>query len=277
MGSNTLRIIANVAAWAVCLVWILPFMGLVMAAIRPYSEIVHGWWDFTKFNPSLASFYRALYHPSFPMWQGLVNSLLVALPSTIIPVSLAALAAYGFSRFSFPLKDYLFYLLVVLMAVPQQAMVVPLYFMLLEMGLINTYVGLIIIHSSWGLMWVIFFLRNYLAYVPVEIEEAAKIDGASNIQVFFRIVLPLLAPGLIAAAVLQFTWVWNDFFFALVFLQDPAKSVATQRLPYLRGQYQVDWELLSAASILVMAVPVMVFAVLQRYYMKGMVGWAVKG
>ena len=270
-------IVIHIIAWSVALLWALPFLGVFMAAVRPFKEIVYGWWRFEEFNPSFNSFAHALNHPAFPMSEGIVNSFIIAILSTILPVLLASLTAYGFARFSFPLRDYLFIFIVFLMAIPQQMTAMPLYFIMKELGLLNTYLGLILIHSSWGLAWIIFFMRNYFSILPVDVEEAARVDGASHFKIFYRIVLPMAIPALASAAVLQFTWVWSDFFFALIFLYDPSKMVATQRLPLLKGEYHVDWGLLSASSIIVMMVPVLIYALLQKYYIRGMIGWVRKG
>ncbi|HBR09679.1 TPA: ABC transporter permease, partial [Candidatus Acetothermia bacterium] len=124
--------------------------------------------------------------------------------------------------------------------------------------------------------WILFFMRNFFTTLPIEVEEAARIDGASDFNIFFRIVLPMSIPALISAVVLQFMWVWNDFFLALILIFSPDKMLATQRIPLLRGVFLVDWGVLAAGTILVMLVPIIVFALLQRYYIKGMIGWASK-
>ena len=101
-------LIANIIAWIIGILWVLPFIGIFMTSIRPFKEVVHGWWVFTEFHPTFEKYIEALFHPSYPLWRGLINSLIIAVPSTIIPVILAALAAYAFARFSFPIKNYLF-------------------------------------------------------------------------------------------------------------------------------------------------------------------------
>jgi multiple sugar transport system permease protein len=151
-----------------------------------------------------------------------------------------------------------------------------LFQILLDLSLINTYQGLIITHTAWGIIWITIFMRNYLTTLPVEVEEAASLDGANRYQIFTKVVLPLSLPGLASVAALQFTWVWNDFFMALITLYDPPKLVATQRIPLLKGQYSVDWGVLSAASLLVTAIPLFIFVVLQKYYVKGLIGWTSK-
>jgi len=269
-------IVSNSLAWLVGLIWLIPFIGVLMASIRPYEEIVSGWWNLHPFTLTIQNYLNAFNHPMFPISQGLKNSLIVAIPSTLIPLIVASLAAYAFARYSFPIKHYLFAFIVLLMALPQQMTVVPLYFLLRNLHLLNTFRGLIIVHSAWGLAWIIFFMRNYFSMLPTDVEEAAKIDGATDFQIFYKIVLPMALPGLISAAILQFTWVWSDFFLALVFLQNPEKYVATQRLPLLRGQYFVDWGILTAASIMVMMVPLLVYAVFQKYYISGMIGWSTE-
>ncbi len=266
----------NALAWGVGLIWIIPFIGILMSALRPQSELIHGWWQFSSFTVSLDNFLKAWNHPTAPIGQGIRNSLIVVIPSTILPLFIGAMAAYALLRFPFPLRDPLFLLIVLLMAIPQQMVAVPLFRFLRDLRLINSYLGLILVHTAWALPWVILFLRNYFATLPPEIEEAASLDGANRFQIFTRMVLPLSLPGLASAAALQLTWAWNDFFMALILIYDPDKLVATQRIPLLRGQYHIDWGVLTAASILTMSVPILVFALLQRYYIRGLIGWTLK-
>ncbi|MDK2854730.1 MAG: multiple sugar transport system permease protein [Thermococcaceae archaeon] len=195
-------IVSNALAWTIGIIWLIPFIGVLMASIRPYEEIVSGWWHFDTFTITLENYIKAFNHPMFPISDG---------------------------------KHYLFAFIVFLMALPQQMTVVPLYFLLRNLHMLNTFRGLITVHSAWGLAWIIFFMRNYFSMLPTDVEEAARTDGATDFQIFYKIVLPMALPGLISAAILQFTWVWSDFFLALVFLQNPEKYVATQRLPLLRG------------------------------------------
>ena len=270
------RVAIHLTAWAAGLIWIIPFMGILMASIRPQRELIHGWWNISEITISLNNFLNAWNHPTAPIGQGLKNSLIVTIPATILPLILATLAAYGLLRLRFPGRKLILIGIVLLLAIPQQMVAVPLFQTLLDMGILNTYTGLIVTHTAWGLIWITIFMRNYLTTLPVEVEEAASIDGASRIQIFYKIILPLSLPGLASVAALQFTWVWNDFFMALITLYDPDKLVATQRIPLLKGQYSVDWGVLSAASILVTAIPLFIFIVLQKYYVKGFIGWTSK-
>ncbi|NIO37544.1 ABC transporter permease subunit [Candidatus Bathyarchaeota archaeon] len=270
-------VILHLIAWLSALLWLIPLLGSFMASVRPYREILHGWWDFTEFNPSLDNFAEAMFYSDFPLARGILNSLLVAVPATIIPILVASLAGYGFARFSFPMKTYLFVALVLLMSVPQQMIAVPIYRILLSMGLIDTFLGLILVHAAWGLPWIILFMRNYFSTLPIEIEEAARVDGASDFKIFRKIVIPMTLPAFASAAVLQFMWVWNDFFLALLIIGSSDNYLAVQRLPYMKGLYHYDHSLLAAGSMIVTIIPMILFIVLQKYYIKGMIGWTVKG
>lgn len=270
------QVIINIIAWTVGLIWIIPFMGILMASIRPQREIIHGWWNFQEVTISLANFGNAWSHPTAPIGEGLKNSLIVTIPATILPIIIATLAAYGLMRLRFPGRRVILVGIILLLSIPQQMVAVPLFQTLLDLGIINTYRGLIVTHTAWGIIWITIFMRNYLTTLPPEVEEAASLDGANRFQIFTKIILPLSLPGLASVAALQFTWVWNDFFMALITLYEPAKLVATQRIPLLKGQYSVDWGVLSAASLLVTAIPLLIFVLLQKYYVKGLIGWTSK-
>ena len=250
-----------------------------MTSIRPVGEILHGWWVVDPFNPTARNFVTAWTDPETPMWRGIRNSFIVAIPSTAIPIFIASFAAYGFARFRFPIRDYLFLTIVLFMAVPQQMVAVPIFLRMIELGLWDNWLGVILLHSSWAIPWILLSMRNFFQTLPAEVEEAARVDGASDLRIFLKIVLPMALPALAAVAVLQFMWVWNDFFFATVLLFSPDKMVATQLVPLLSeaGPYQRDQAVLAAASMSVMIVPVAIFALLQRYYIRGMIGWTIKG
>ncbi|AEB11791.1 carbohydrate ABC transporter permease [Marinithermus hydrothermalis] len=274
-GKRWSALIVSLLAFLVGLVWIVPFMGVLMSALRPQEEILYGWWNLPA-TFSFDNFVNAWNHPTAPLSQGVKNSLLVVIPSTLIPVFIGALGAYGLERFRLPGRGPILMVIALLLAIPQQMVAVPLFRFLNSLGLLDTYTGLVLAHSAWALPWIIFFLRGYLTSLPRELEEAAAIDGANRYQTFFRIVLPLMTPALASVSALQVTWTWNDFFLALVLIFDPDKLVATQRIPLMRGQYHVDWGLLSAGAVITMIVPILVFLLLQRYYIRGLIGGAAK-
>lgn len=274
---KSFTVITHIIAWTVSLIWIIPFLGVVTASIRPYEEIVNGWWNFETFNPTLDGYLRAWSFPGTPLSKGVLNSLIVTIPSTFIPILVAALGAYAFARFRFPTRDLLFLAMVLLQTIPQQMVIVPLFNIMSKIGLFDNYIGLILVHTAFALPWQIFFLRNFFSTLPVEIEESARIDGASYWKIFYKIVLPLTLPALASLTALQFVWVWNDFFFALVLINSPSKKLAPQIIPLIKGRLFIDWQLVSAASIIVMIVPIAIYLALQRYYVKGIVAGAVKG
>jgi len=269
----------HLIAWAVALIWVIPFLGVFMASIRPFSEVQFGWWNFQSFHPTLENFYDAWIGKTSgaPLNSAVVNSLIVAIPATFIPILVAALAAYSFARFSFRTKDLLFFAIVLLQTIPQQMVILPISTLMNNIGLLNTYIGLILVHTAFGLPWQILFLRNFFSTLPVEVEEAARIDGASYFKIFYKIVLPMSLPALASIVALQFVWVWNDFFFALTLIRNPSMRLATQVIPVIVGRYEKNWSLLSAANIIVMIVPIAIYVALQRYYVRGITAGAVKG
>lgn len=272
-------ILINAISWFLALIWMLPAIGVFYLSILPYEEvIIKGWIRLP--DPSsvtLDNYVEALTNPLYDLKTGLRNSLIVASLSTIIPLLAAALTAYAFVNLPFPFKSLLFTLILFIMMVPQQLCVVPLFFLFKDLGLYNTLQGIILLHSAWGIAWTTFFLRNYFRLLPRSVVEAARVDGASEFTIFSRIILPLAVPGLIAAAILQFTWVWNDLFYALVFLSSRDNQVLTQKVVGLKGEYHIDWGLLSAGSMLSMAIPLVLYVFFNKYFIRGIAGWGIKG
>jgi len=271
-------ILINLIVWILALAWTLPYIGIVAISVMPYREvIIKGWLRIPDVNSlTIKNYIEALNNPLYDLATGYKNSLIVASISTLIPLIGAALAAYAFSNLDFRLKPLLFGLILVIMMVPQQLTVVPLFFLYRNLGLYNTVQGIILLHSAWGIAWITFFLRNYFKFLPRSLIEAARVDGASDFRIFSRIVLPLSIPGLMAAALLQFTWVWNDLFYALIFLVSRENQVVTQKVVMLKGEYHIDWGLLAAGSIISMSMPVILYAVFNKYFMRGIAAWGVK-
>jgi multiple sugar transport system permease protein len=270
-------IVIHAIAWGVGLAWLVPFVGVAMVAIRPVSETAFGWWNFVPFRLTLDNFIEAWNNPGCPLSLGLRDSFLVALPATIIPMFIGALAGYGFARFHTRTRDYIFLAAVLFMAVPQMMVAVPVYNLMIRLGLISNLLSLILLHSAWGIPWIILFMRNFFQTLPLEVEEAARVDGASDLQIFYKIVLPMALPAMAAIVVFQFMWVWNDFFFAQILIQNPNWFLSTQCVPRLVGERVKPHDLLSAGAVLTMSVPVALYIVLQRFYIRGLIGWTIKG
>lgn len=266
---------AALVAVVVGIIWVVPFLSVVMTALRPSRDVIYGWWR-PPFRFTTANITGAWTHPTASLAVGLRNSTQMAFFATVLPVFVASLMAYGLARLRFPGRGATLMTIGLLLAIPQQMVAWPVFQLLHRIGLLNTLTGLILVHSAWALPWMTFFLRGFIETLPVELEEAAVIDGAGRFRTFFLIVFPLMFPALASAMVLQFTWAWNDFFMALVLVYDPRRMVVTQQIPLLRGQYHVDWGLLSAGTLLAMLPPLFVFLFLQRYFVRGLVGGAVK-
>jgi multiple sugar transport system permease protein len=272
-------IAVHLVAWLIAAIWIIPFLGVFMASIRPYSEVQFGWWNLQPFHLTLYNFVDAWTGQTSgtPLSYPILNSLIVSLPATFLPIFVAALAAYSFARFRSRTKDLLFLVLVLLQTIPQQMVIVPIYNLFHDWHLLNSYVGLILLHTAFGLPWQVLFLRNFFSTLPVEVEEAARVDGASYFKIFYKIVLPLTLPALASLVSLQFVFVWNDFFFALTTITDPTMRLAPQIVPLLVGRYELNWSILAAGSMIVMIIPVLIYVALQRYYVRGLTAGAVKG
>lgn len=272
-------VLVHAVAWIIAAIWIIPFLGVFVASIRPFGEVQFGWWNLHPFHLDLYNFVDAWTGQTAgtPISNAMFNSLIVTIPATFIPIFVAALAAYSFARFKSRTKDILFLILVLLQTIPQQMVIVPIFTLFHDLHLLNNYVGLILLHTAFGLPWQVLFLRNFFATLPIEIEEAARVDGASYFKIFRRIVLPLTLPALASLVSLQFVFVWNDFFFALVTITDPAARLAPQIIPLIVGRYELNYSLLAAGSILVMILPIAIYVGLQRYYVRGLTAGAVKG
>lgn len=214
--------------------------------------------------------------------QSFINSITVAIPATVIPILIAAFAAYALAWMRFPFRAVIVALVVGLLVVPLQMSLIPLlrlYNVIAgALGVeAKSYVGVWLAHTAFGLPLAIYLLRNYMAGLPREIMESARMDGASHFKIFTSMVLPLSFPALASFAIFQFLWIWNDLLVALVFLgaQDD-RMVLTARLVNLLGEYGNNWELLTAAAFISIIVPLIVFFSLQRYFVRGLLAGSVK-
>jgi alpha-glucoside transport system permease protein len=262
---------------AISLIWLVPTVGLAITSFRQPQDIASsGWWHaFTQWDWTLHN-YGSVIHGA-GIGHAWVNSLIITVPATLLPLTLGALAAFGFAWVPFPFRDTLFLLIVALMIVPIQTSLVPLLKLFAENGhLNNTYFGIWFAHTAFGLPLAVFLLRNFFITLPKDLIEAARMDGASNLSIFRRIVVPLSVPALASFGIFQFLWVWNDLLMALIFVSDPSKQPMTVRIPFLLSTYGQEYNLLAAAAFLLMAVPLIVFFALQRYFVQGLLAGSVK-
>jgi alpha-glucoside transport system permease protein len=247
-----------------------------VTSFRPRSDIqVTGWWEsFLQFRYTLANYEEVL--TSQGMLEAFVNTFLIAVPSTLIPLTLASMAAYAFSWLHFPFRDGLFLLVVALLMIPAQVAFIPLLKLFAPTGLLNSFGAIWLVHTAFALPFGIFLLRNFFITLPKDLIEAARIDGTSTIGIFRQIVVPLSVPAIAAYGIFQFLWVWNDLLMALVFVQRGDSWPMTKAIQNLLSQYGTEWHLLAAGAFILMAVPLLVFFSLQRYFVQGLLAGSVK-
>jgi alpha-glucoside transport system permease protein len=260
---------------AVALLWLVPTLGLFLTSLMPAGSIAEkGWWNVVA-HPSLATFdnYNALFDNN-DLTTALVTTAEIAVGNTLILVIVAALAGYAFAWLEFPGRDVLFVIVIGLLVVPIQVALIPVFSLYNSAGLFDTVLGLILFHVAFGMPFAIFLLRNFFAGIPKDILESARIDGASELRIFFRLILPLGLPAIASLAIFQFLWTWNDLIVALTFGRD-TQPITVAIFSQLR-QFGTNIELLAPASFVSLAVPLMVFLAFQRYFVQGLLAGSVK-
>lgn len=266
----------------IALIWTLPSAGLLVSSLRPPGDITSsGWWTVFS-HPFEASVWTLDNYVQVLTAHGLanafLNSILVAIPSVVIPITIAAFAAYAFAWLEFPGRKTLFAVVVGLMVVPLQMSLIPLLRLYTHLDLNGTFLGVWLAHTGFGLPLAIFLLFGFISTLPGEIIESARVDGASPLTTFTQLVLPLSVPVIASFAIFQFLWVWNDLLVALVFLgTNEQVTVITARLAALVGRRGEQWQVLTAGAFVSMVVPLMVFFSLQRYFVRGLTAGSVKG
>lgn len=272
--------LATVVAILIATLWTVPTLGLLITSFRPQLDITRsGWWTvFTNPSFTLDNYSKALSGSgSASMVDYFVNSFVITIPSTLFPLAIAAMAAYGFAWLRFPGRDWLFVAVFALQVVPLQVALVPLMQMYGALGIDGTYWTVWISHTIFGLPLAVFMMFNSIRDLPPSLIEAATIDGASPVQIFLRIILPLATPAIASYGIFQFLWIWNDLLVSMVFLGGSAKvAPLTVYISQLTGSRGSAWYLLSAGAFVSMVVPVVVFLLLQRYFVRGLTAGAVK-
>ncbi len=258
------------------LVWLLPSIGLLITSFRPSSDMrATGWWTIiTDPTFTLANYQRVLEGEG--IGAAFLNSVYITIPSTLIPLVIASLAAFALAWIKFPFRDTTFLIIIGLMMIPVQIGFIPLVQGLRPTGLLTNFGAIWLTHAAYALPFGIFLLRNFFITLPKDLIEAARIDGASNLGIFRTIVVPLSVPAIASYGIFQFLWVWNDLLMSLVYVQRNAAQPMPVKITQLLGTYASEWSLLAAASFLVMVVPLIVFFSLQRYFVQGLLAGSVK-
>lgn len=273
---------ASLAAVVIATLWTIPTVGLLITSFRPRRDIQRtGWWTALS-NPSfsLDNYRQVLGNESggASFKEYLINSVVITVPSVVIPIALASLAAYAFAWTQFKGRDFLFVCVFALQIVPIQVTLIPLLSLYVKAGLAGSFWTIWISHSIFALPLAIFLLHNFMKDVPRELIEAARVDGAGHVKIFFSVMMPLLTPALAAFGIFQFLWVWNDLLVALTFAGGtPEVAPLTVALANLVGTRGTAWYLLSAGAFISILVPVVVFISLQRYFVRGLLAGSVKG
>ena len=274
------RIGLHVVLAILMIIWLVPTVGLLVNSLRPGTEVgAGGWWTalFPPYHFTLENYSHVLSQGN--LGTNFLNSLFITIPSTVIPIFVAAFAAYAFSWMEFPGRNILFVVVVGLLVIPLQATLIPILSIFASWGIVGTFLAVWLAHTGYGLPFAIYLLRNFMGSLPREVFESAAIDGASPVTAFFRLAIPMSVPALAALAIFQFLFVWNDLLVALIYINliNPDNLPLTVNIANLVNSVGAGTEFLGAAAFLSMVLPLVVFFSLQRYFVRGIVGGAVKG
>ena len=273
------RILLHLSLLIIAVVWLVPAVGLFINSFRPSADIASsGWW--TALAPpyefTFQNYADVLSRQGLD--RGFINSLFITIPATIMVFAVASFAAYAFAWMDFRGKNVLFVIVVGLLVVPLQVSLIPILRLFAAADIAGTFLAVWLAHTGFGLPFAVYLLRNYMGGLPREVFESAAIDGAGPATSFFRLALPMSVPVLASLAIFQFLWVWNDLLVALVFIgARPENQPLTVVVANLVNSQGGQWHLLTAAAFIVMALPLVVFFALQRYFVRGITGGAVKG
>ena len=255
--------------------WLVPTLGLFFTSLlAPERFNESGWWQILS-KPSLATLdnYDKVFNTD-AIVSSLWTTVLVSLGGTIFPIFIAAMAAYAFAWLDFPGRDWLFILVIAMLVVPIQMALIPIFKLYSDLNLFDTVIGLILFHTAFGLPFAIFLLRNFFIGIPRDLMEAARIDGASEIRIFLRLMLPLALPAIASLAIFQFLWTWNDLLVALTFGRE-TQPITVAIFTQLR-QFGSNIELIAPAAFVSLAIPLAVFFAFQRYFVEGLLAGSVK-
>lgn len=272
----------HIAVVAIAFIWTLPTIGLLISSFRQRDDLLaSGWWTVLLHPFNLTQFHLGNYIDvvnSQGMGQAFLNSLVISIPATVIPIAIATFAAYALAWMDFPGRQTLFITIVGLLVVPLQMTLIPVLRAYNNFGLSGTFVAVWLAHTAYGLPLGIYLLRNYIGSLPRDLIEAAEVDGASHLKIFTKLIVPLSMPAIASFAVFQFLWVWNDLLVALVYLGgNQSVAPVTLVLRNLVGDRGQDWHLLTAGAFVSMIIPLIVFFALQRYFVRGLLAGSVKG
>ncbi|MEM8857738.1 MAG: carbohydrate ABC transporter permease [Chloroflexota bacterium] len=278
------------------LIYMIPFLGAILTAFRTMDDIsLNGFWSIPG-ELTLRNFPEAVQRAGVSRF--LLNSFIITIPALAGTIFLSSLSAYALARYKFAGNKFLYFMYVAGTMLPFQILLLPVFLLsnnicvqqAYELGnfvlnvpfvdakvcLYNSYLGVIMIHIAFQMGFCTFVLRNFMRSIPGEIMDAARIDGSSEWGIYWRIVMPLTLPGIAAVSTLEFTWIFNDYIWALILLADGSKFPVTQGLSGLQGQFTTDWPLITAGALVATLPTLIVFFALQRYFIGGLTLGSVK-
>jgi multiple sugar transport system permease protein len=260
---------------AATLLWLVPFIQAVLTSVRTNQDLIARGFFSLPIEISLDSFRVAWELGGLSRY--LPNSFIITIPSLVFTLFLSSLSAYALARYRFRGNRLILFLYIGGMMLPFQVLMLPVFRLTDALGLYDTYWGIIAFHTAFQLGFCTFLLRNYMRTIPGEILEAARIDGCAEFRIWWQIVVPLTVPALAALATLEFTWIFNDYLWAIVLLRTDALKPVTAGLAVLQGQYVTDWTVIVAGALMATVPTVIVFIFLQRYFIEGLTLGATKG
>ncbi|MEE4542237.1 carbohydrate ABC transporter permease [Streptomyces sp. V4-01] len=271
-GGGVLRIFLLVVA----LFWLLPTIGLLLSSLRTPSDIsASGWWKvFTSPSQLTVANYRTLLD-NHAVTDSLWNTALITVPATLLVVVIGSLAGYAFAWMDFPGRDWWFLAVVAMLVVPVQVALVPVAKLFGDIGIFGDISGVVLFHTAFGLPFAIFLLRNFFAEIPRELLEAARLDGAGELRLFLRVVMPLGGPAIASLGIFQFLWVWNDMLVALIFANSDSQPITVALQQQVR-QFGDNIDILAPGAFVSMVIPLAVFFAFQRQFVSGVMAGAVK-
>ena len=265
----------RIILYVTLIVWMMPLAGVFLTSFRSLADINSGnYWGWpTEF--ALVENYTQVFTVT-PMIQYFLNSLVITIPTVLGTLLLSSLAGYSLAKHRFRGNFLIFALFIAGNFVPAQILMIPVRNLTLNLGVYDTKLALILFHTSFQIGFCTFFLRGFIKELPHELVESARIEGASEFRVYWNIILPLVLPALAALAVLEFTFIWNDYFWALVLVQGDEARPVTLGIQALRGRWTASWHLISAGSIVAALPPVVLFFMLQKHFITGLTLGAIK-
>lgn len=266
--SSPLNILLFILLVAFTLFWLIPIFGALYMSIRTQGDITANTLWSVPSVLTLDNFGKAWERGQVSRYLG--NSFIITIPSLIGTLFLSSLAAFALARYKFKGNLLIYFMFVAGTMLPFQILMLPVFYMANKLGMYNQYSALIVIHTAFQMGFCTFVLRNFMRTIPGEILEAARIDGAGDFRVYWQIMMPLSLSSLAALATLEFTWIFNDYLWAIVLLSGNDKKPATAGLAALRGQYLTDWPVITAGALIATLPTVFVFVFLQRYFIQGL-------